>query len=299
MAKNVTIFRLEDGMQYLDYNECKQRGTFDFPIEFHHVEESHPQYVMAFHWHVEYEIIRILKGSFTILLDEDEIHASAGDVIFIHGGTLHACSPNDCIYECVVFDMKMLLNKEDISRKYIDSISNQTLLLSPHLAKEETRLHDTIWHLFDTFLKKSTGYELIVKGTLYEIFGTMLERELFFPASEAILVNQKRISQLKKALELIENQYSTAITLNQLSKAAGMSAKYFCKFFQDMTHKSPMNYLNFYRIERASYQLINTDAPIIEIAMNCGFNDLSYFIKTFRKYKGTTPAKYRKLPSVN
>lgn len=61
-----------------------------------------------------------------------------------------------------------------------------------------------------------------------------------------------------------------------------------------MTHKSPMNYLNFYRIERACFQLLNSDASIIEIAMNCGFNDLSYFIKTFRKYKGITPAKYRK-----
>ena len=61
-----------------------------------------------------------------------------------------------------------------------------------------------------------------------------------------------------------------------------------------MTHKSPMNYLNFYRIERACYQLIHSDSSIIEISVNCGFNDVGYFIKTFRKYKGTTPSKYRK-----
>lgn len=281
-------------MQYLDYNECKQRGTFEFPIDFHHVEDSHPQYIMAFHWHVEYEIIRVLKGSFIISLDEEEIHASSGDVIFVHGGTLHACTPKDCVYECIVFNMKMLLNKEDISRKYIESISNQALLINNYLPKEDTKLHDTIWKLFDSFQMKNFGYEMIVKGSLYEIFGTMLERNLFCTASQVSSVNQKRLHQLKHALELIENHYNTTITLDQLSKAAGMSAKYFCKFFQDMTHKSPMNYLNFYRIERACFQLLNSDASIIEIAMNCGFNDLSYFIKTFRKYKGITPAKYRK-----
>ncbi len=294
MANNVTIFRLEGIVQYLNYNECKQRGRFDFPIEYYHVENTHPQYIMPFHWHVEYEIIRILKGSFIISLDEEEIKAKSGDVIFIPGGTLHACTPTNCIYECVVFDMRMLLDKDGITRRYIELIDDQTLRINPILTCEGTRLHDTIWRLFDSFCKETMGYEMIVKGTLYEIFGTLLERNLFNHTSFVPLGNQRRINQLKHALELIEEQYSTTITLKQLSKAAGMSSKYFCKFFQDMTHKSPMNYLNFYRIERACYQLIHSDSSIIEISMNCGFNDVSYFIKTFRKYKGTTPSKYRK-----
>ncbi|QHQ62445.1 cupin domain-containing protein [Anaerocolumna sedimenticola] len=68
-------------MQYIDYNERKMRGTFDFPIEFYHIDSQHPQYAMPYHWHVEYEIIRILEGTFTISLDENEIRAEQGDVI--------------------------------------------------------------------------------------------------------------------------------------------------------------------------------------------------------------------------
>ena len=48
-------------MHDLDRNEDRLRGTYDFPFEFHHIESNHPRYVMSYHWHVEYEIIRILE----------------------------------------------------------------------------------------------------------------------------------------------------------------------------------------------------------------------------------------------
>ena len=281
-------------MQYLDYNECKQRGTFDFPIEFYHINETHPQYTMPYHWHVEYEIIRILEGGFEVSLDAEEFSAKKDDIVFISGGTLHAGIPKDCIYECIVFDLNMLLNKDDITRKFIEPILNRTLLIKNHMKESAPKLHNVIWQLFDAFYEKPLGYQLIVKGALFEMFGIIYEQDFFTPASLKAPSNHKRIMQLKQVLEYIENQYSSPITLQQLSKIAGMSPKYFCQFFQEMTHKSPIDYLNYYRIERACHQLINTDTSITELSLNCGFNDLSYFIKTFKKYKGITPNKYRK-----
>jgi AraC-like DNA-binding protein len=58
-------------------------------------------------------------------------------------------------------------------------------------------------------------------------------------------------------------------------------------------HRSPIDYLNYYRIECASYFLVSSDMTVAEIAQHCGYNDSSFFIKQFRKYKGTTPRKYR------
>ena len=85
------------------------------------------------------------------------------------------------------------------------------------------------------------------------------------------------------------------LTLEEISGSVNMSPKYFCRFFHEMTHRTPIDYLNYYRIERACYQLITTNLSITEIAYASGFNDLSYFIKTFKKYKGTTPKKYLKI----
>jgi AraC-like DNA-binding protein len=61
-----------------------------------------------------------------------------------------------------------------------------------------------------------------------------------------------------------------------------------------MTQKSPMAYLNNYRIERAAGKLMSTDLTVTDIAYGCGFNDLSYFIKTFKLIKGISPNKFRK-----
>ena len=49
-------------MKFFDFKEDKQHGRFDFPIEFYHVDQSHPRYDMPYHWHTQCEIIRILKG---------------------------------------------------------------------------------------------------------------------------------------------------------------------------------------------------------------------------------------------
>ena len=57
-------------MHGLDQNEDRPRGTYQFPFEFHHIDSSHPRYEMSYHWHVEYEIMRILRGSLTVTLDE-------------------------------------------------------------------------------------------------------------------------------------------------------------------------------------------------------------------------------------
>ena len=49
-------------MKYINYKEERNHGTIDFPIEFYHVTPNHPRYEMSYHWHIEYELIRVLKG---------------------------------------------------------------------------------------------------------------------------------------------------------------------------------------------------------------------------------------------
>ena len=99
-------------MHDLDRNEDRLRGTYDFPFEFHHIESNHPRYVMSYHWHVEYEIIRILKGSLTVTLNEKSFIAMPGDIIFVHSGILHSGIPDDCVYQCIVFDGNFFSEKQ-------------------------------------------------------------------------------------------------------------------------------------------------------------------------------------------
>ena len=247
-------------MHDLNHNEDRPRGTYEFPFEFHHIDHTHPRYVMSYHWHVEYEIIRILEGSLTVTLDEKSFTAVNNPV----------CG------------------------EYIQKILHQETMLFPHFSDEHPQILNCISVLFDAMYEKDTGYELTVFGQFYHFFGLVFSNHYFIENPTRTRRDYKRILQLKQVLEFIEKNYANPITLQELSASVSMSPKYFCRFFSEMTHQTPVDYLNRQRIEEACLQLAATDDSITEIAYRNGFNDLSYFIRTFKKYKGMTPGKYKR-----
>lgn len=281
-------------MQYINYRESWQRGTVDFPFEYHHITPTHPQYIMALHWHVEFEIVRILCGTFQLSIDELEYTVEKGSVIFIPAGSVHSGLPRSCTYECIVFDMNMLMNKNDSCCRLIRKIIDHEIEPAYVYTESYNDIHQYAWSMFDAIASRKEGYQLVVLGSLYQVIGTVFSNQYYNPAPEQPPRNHKRIIQLKTALEFMESSYNKQITLEEMSGSVDMSPKYFCRFFHEMTHRTPIDYLNYYRIERACYQLMTTDQSITEVAYSSGFNDLSYFIKTFKKYKGTTPKQYLK-----
>lgn len=298
-------------MKFLQYKENKSRGTFDFPLEYYHVRPGHPRYEMSYHWHTEYEIIRILRGSFTFNIEGEDLELKEGDILFIRDGILHGGTPQDCVYECIVFDLRLLHRENLTVLKYIHDIAEHQIYVYLHFPNPNSsyqrpdlknirayqEIHQTVWYLFGAMERKAPGYELMVVGSLYQFFGTIIEWKLYsVDESAKNLKNHERIQQLKQALSIIESRYAEPLTLDDLAKSAGLSPKYFCRFFHEMTHRTPIDYLNYYRIECACIKLVTTQTSITDVALSCGFNDISYFIHTFNRYKGTTPKKYLKAP---
>lgn len=283
-------------MKYIKYKEQKTHGTFDFPLEFYRVGPSHPRYQMSYHWHIEYEIIRIVEGELDLTVDAKEICARKGDIVFLQEGVLHGGIPHQCIYECIVFNLSSLLKHETVCKQPLQMIINQEYTITNLYPAADDEFHMLVNGLCDTLKSKYIGYELSVLGSLYQLFSCILKNHLYKQDSKRSKQNTKRILQLKNAIELIETSYGDCLTLEDLSTAAGMNSKYFCRFFHEMTHRTPIDYLNYYRIECACIQLATTDHTITEVALTCGYNDVSYFIKTFKKYKGITPKQYLNSP---
>ena len=73
-----------------------------------------------------------------------------------------------------------------------------------------------------------------------------------------------------------------------------MNEQYFCRFFKKIIGKTPVTYINEYRISRAITMLQDTQQPVMNICLDCGFNNLGNFLKEFRKKTGMTPLQYRK-----
>ncbi len=281
-------------MKYLDYRENRKQGTFGFPVELYHIEPSHLRYQMPYHWHPEYEIIRIIEGSFHLTLDDRSFVVNKGDILFLQDGTLHGGSPENCIYECLVFDMKLLLKESNISTKITQKILRHEITVRQQLPDNLVSIKNTVDNLFHVITEKETGYEFLTQGYLFQLLGIILNEHLYDVNTNAAHISQQHVQIFKRVLSYIEDNYTERITLEDLAKIAGMNPKYFCRFFRVMSYHTPIDYINYYRIECACEQLSSTKNSITEAAYNSGFNDISYFIKTFRKYKGITPKQYLK-----
>ena len=279
-------------MHYLDYSEQIQHRTGDFPLAYYPVDIHHERYRMPMHWHRETEIIRVTKGALRLYMDDREIALGEGDVMLIAGGALHGGEPEACEYGCVVFDTG-LLTREDACKRSVKRALNGSVHLRRAALEADEALLYWVNALYDSVSAGVEGRELQVMAGLYGFFGQLARQRADAPADlPAPRFNQKA-EQLKPALEYIETHYGQPITLEALARLTGLSPKYFCRFFRAIVHRSPIDYVNYYRVECASHFLTTTDMTVAEIAQHCGYNDSSFFIKQFRKYKGTTPRHYR------
>lgn len=281
----------------MSYNELKQHGSADFPFGFYQIDRTHPKYEMAFHWHAETELIRVLSGSLRITLNNRERTAEQGDILFVNSEVVHGAVPMDCRYECIVFSPDFLSMP---GSDFYDGFLAHSIYLHeffPHddpSAAELRRLTDVI---FTAMEEESDGMRFSVVGGFYTLLGWFADNHAY---TENLSIrfrsarDEKNVQKLKRVLTFIRNSYDQPITLRDMSEAAEVSPQYFCAFFKSMTAKSPIDYVNSYRIERACRKLLNSDQSVTEIAYACGFNDLSYFIKTFKNEKGCTPRKFRR-----
>ena len=91
----------------------------------------------------------------------------------------------------------------------------------------------------------------------------------------------------------INEHYADPISAAECAAMAYMSYSYFSRCFYRITGKSFKEYLNVTRINRAEKAILSTDKSVTEIAGDCGFNSVSYFISTYKKIKGVTPLSLR------
>lgn len=280
-------------MRYLACHEKEVRGTFDFPIELYYVDAAHPRYEMPFHWHMECELILVLQGSFSLSLDGEILELGAGDSAFLPEGIIHGGTPHACIYECIVFDMDRFLQDSTICReRYTAALGPGARIQTRFVRSSDVGL--IVDRLFEAMEKEQPGYEFITTGLLWQFIGTVLQQRLFTKPSDGDRRSGDRALQIKNVLMRIRKDYAAPLTLEQLAAEAGLAPQYFCRVFRQVTGRTPIDYLNYYRIECAAELLCATDGSITDIALQCGFNDLSYFIRLFRQYKGVSAGRFRK-----
>jgi signal transduction histidine kinase/AraC-like DNA-binding protein len=100
-------------------------------------------------------------------------------------------------------------------------------------------------------------------------------------------------SLVKAAVAYMHQQYASNLTRGDIAAAIGVSEDYLGRIFQQEMGLSPLDYLNRYRVLQAKIVLDQRDVSITDLAEQLGFESLSHFSRTFRKYTGRSPRAYR------
>lgn len=274
-------------------NETKIHGTIEFPMELYMVDSNHPRYNMSFHWHTNAEIIRVLSGKLTVSLNNREFEAKKGDILFVNPEVIHGAYPKNCIYECIVYNPRITPPLTVDGESFTENLANGLIHINEKLPSDDKELSDCIEKLFVSLRETDAPMRYVAIGMLYNMYGIIMNKSYYTKNDENVSISRSSMIKLKNALTFIRSSFNTEITLDDMANHAGMSKKYFCTFFKQYTHTTPFDYLIAYRIERASHYLLTTDMDITAISYSCGFNDLSYFIKTFKNIKGVTPGRFR------
>ncbi|MBQ8409660.1 MAG: AraC family transcriptional regulator [Clostridia bacterium] len=277
-------------MKYAEYKEQKKHGSESFPIQYYFVDENHPQYVMPLHWHREFEVIRVKQGTLTLYLNNIECRMGAGEVRFVAPGTLHRGEPSDCVYECAVFDMRMISGYNSVAvSELLRPIESGDMEVDVSCPAAE----GAACALLDAVRAEESYFELKVLALIAEIFYSMYDCGAVRPLHSEGRRFAHRRAVMTLLIDKIEKEYTKRITLSDLAEMTQINEKYLCRFFKEFTGQTPIDYINRLRIDRACYEMTVNKMNVTEAAYECGFNELSYFSKTFKKYKGMSPGQYK------
>ena len=128
---------------------------------------------------------------------------------------------------------------------------------------------------------KNNGYEFFTIGMLWQLLGQILQEHLFTVLTPSSRHFVQDSDQIKQVLDYIRRNYASQLSLSDLAKVLQLSPEHFCRVFRSIIGKSPIDYLNYYRVECACELLCTSSDSITEIAYSCGFHDLSYFNRIF------------------
>ncbi|WBW97860.1 AraC family transcriptional regulator [Oceanirhabdus sp. W0125-5] len=251
------------------------------------------------HIHNEMEISLIKDGHGEYVVDGKIIPVDKGDIFIFNNIQRHGLKVTGdakLINMVIHFEPRFIwstpndvFNYKYLSVFYNNSIKGNKL---PSGSYYNNKISSLMIELEDEFANKHLGYDLMVKVKLLNIL-VLLIRYAGEEDTSYCSFRTTDITNIEKVLTFIENNYMNPIKLEDLSKLVFMNPSYFSRFFKKLNGISPIDYLNRYRIHKASTLLVSTTLPILEIAYICGYNNASNFNKSFKQITGLSPSQFR------
>jgi len=208
-----------------------------------------------------------------------------------HGWFTHQCQTKE-IHEITIQFHPDLFDQKFLRRNQLSFIWNLLERANKGISFS-TEIKEIIRPRLEQLTQKN-GFDSVLEliSILHELSTSRNMRSLSNSSftSDQFNFNSRRI---EKAFQYMQANYDKDVSLADVSKVVNMPEVSFSRFIKKRTGKTYIDSLNEIRLGHASRMLIDTTETIAEISYKCGFNNLSYFNRIFRKKNGCTPKEFR------
>ncbi|OPC41522.1 AraC family transcriptional regulator [Elizabethkingia anophelis] len=257
------------------------------------------EFKWEYHYHPEIELVCVISGNGTRHVGYHKSNYTNGDLVLIGSNIPHSG-----------FGLNSVDPHEEIVLQFREEI-----LHFPQQEVETRAVKDLLERskygiLYSTATKKallpklkklleSEGYKryLLLLEILFEL-SLCEEYELLNKEIMPYTIISKNKTRLENIFTYVEHHYDKEINIEDVAKLANLTLPAFCNFFKKATQITFTEFVNRYRISKACL-LMTQDKTISECSYSCGFNNVTYFNRMFKKYTNKTPSEFIRSNSGN
>lgn len=281
---------------YFELKENKPHGTKDDPFSTYHIQNGGQSFQIPVHWHDELEIIYVKSGFLTVNISGENYIGKPGDAFVVSPGNLHfmGSQTGTVDYFTFLFPLKYIAFRSDdmLDDKLIEPLNSGHLMISPEIKDTVKEQCEQLAGVYAAEIDKSESKitnqikkKIILLQFIHELWkkGFIVEND-----------TTGRNTVEKEMVSYIQQNYTGKILLREFGEQFHLSEKYISRYFKEHFHITLSQYVTYLRLEHAKQMLQETDISVTEVAMQSGYQNISYFIRSFKKTYGVSPLKYRK-----
>lgn len=253
------------------------------------------------HWHYYMEILFIIEGKLCVTTDELTYTLQPGDLICLLPKQLHsmyAASNQRIRYYVLKFDLNRFRDSSDfippLKSMMMQAKNDDTTPIyftATDLSKNP--VDDYLRDCTHEFYNKKYGYHASMHASITCLLLALIRvwrSRGFQPTIQTVQPSDNAIDTITEYIDLHSSQ---PLHVEELASRCNMSYSFFAKKFKQLYGRSCKEYIEYIRVTKAEDMLLFTDFDLTYISQETGFSDCSHMIKTFKKYKNTTPKQFR------
>lgn len=249
-----------------------------------------------FHFHNRFEIYYIASGERKILCDKVVFELRTGDALLLRPNELHKSTGTQSQEKYGVEFSKNYLNyyfTENMQEHLLHCFSYGLIHLNE---TERIRFEQTYLNMHNEYVHgKCCALRLVELLTILDDAGERSKIE----HRETSRIGHNICERSSLILSYLEENYRNIKSIDDIANGVHLNKNYLCRLFKRETGMTIMDYLQHYRIQHACEMIASTSNKISDVAVCCGFENTSHFIKLFKSLIGCTPGAFRKLCKIS